>query len=197
MASEINGWLSAAGLTYGRAIGFAITILTALWAASAARSSSRESKRQHHIATRSQKLSAAGTLILSLNKLQSQLEDILYDNTNCSQMFDHHTSLDGCTLPENSHELAAKMGELILTNIINLEIKLADAKMSISSTGTILGQEDAEADVTRHCAALTFDTVTLSNLIAIDAGKMHIAKPSMEPERLRKLADGSEQSMDD
>lgn len=93
--SDLSVLLQNVGLTSGQAIGFAITIAVGLVSANAVRSSSRESKRQHRGNQRVEQLSAAGSLMLGLNEFEQQLEQRLYDNLNCSQMFDHHTTING------------------------------------------------------------------------------------------------------
>lgn len=128
--------------------------------------------------------------MLGLNEFEQQLEQRLYDNLNCSQMFDHHTTINGVKLPKDANELAAKFGDDILVSIIRLEAKCVRAIRTIDATLTILGPEDAENEVIKHSSILIFGAVDLMKKLSFHFGTSNIVEPSINFERLLRLSQG-------
>ncbi|MGP9811829.1 hypothetical protein ACTZWT_09990 [Rhodopseudomonas sp. NSM] len=186
--SDLSVLLTHIGLTGGQAVGFVVTIATSLWAANAAKSTSRESRRQHTSGIRQDQLLAAGLLIDCLSRFEQSLEEIFYDNINCNQMFDHHISIDTAQLRPDVLQLAAKLGPDILTKFISLEASRSKAERTIKSIGTILGRDDAEDETTAHSALLILQSADLAGEVSEKVGIAVSLTPSVERERLVEAA---------
>jgi hypothetical protein len=185
---------SAALATLGLTIGGLLTALGAVIASFlAARFGASETKRQYIEKTKLDKLVAAGELIQTLHKLQDDLHDLIYDCRNFESSGGHagaeRYGFGEIELKGEPHKLAAVLGARVVEDVILLMAMFARAKGNVSALLEFTDPSTASEELQKWSAALIMRTFELINRISVHAGIRISAKPSMEYEKLSKIAD--------